>query len=633
MNRHVGGYHHQVDLNFARGIVERAYREERGFKPRLETIDAFVPISIAMMKKSGLFKKKKSKAAYDIAKKHHISVFNNAQVKILRQFMRHLPADLGKDATIIMIEAWSVADSAHDFIRDMATVLGSCKGDVMRVMPGWCETVLKRLQKVKGFEADDMPESHAFPSDWKSRNPAELISTIFRGTPFGDLINMRVPITISSKAFCCMAHGIAEIGSGKTTFTSAVILASMGRQGVLVFDSKGGLADDLVRNSGRPDLIVKINMTDPFMRPLFNVVQAPPGTIADRAAHSIAFVLAGMGIHITDLQMPTFEMIMRIVAMHDQPTVQVLLDVIDNEERARFLVENADSDTKRWFTSQYGTEETKTALRQVSRKLWSLKSAPMRAELLGSTRNTLKLAELLDARKTVIFTMDKDKVGGDVALMMRLGLAAMNGALWSRPPTPPASSPDWRIFIDEYGDVEGETSDQIICDAITQGRQRRVGIWLTHQQIQGQLSQKVEGVLLANAAIRFARNPFEKDATKLASGMNCKPQQLQGIEEHPDEGRFMLFIRGYIKHAAMAFVPFGHLQKRKGLSPKANNIVMNGFRKYWAECNAEPEPKQRIVTADDAENGDNALLVDDPTKGRVVRWRPGKDNKGMKNDG
>ena len=633
-----GGYPEAASRQYAQGLAARAYREQWKATPVAETVEAFTPIVLAMMRRSGMFKAKRSKDCDRIATTHDVAVWNKAAIAMLTIFMRRLPKKIGIDATVIEVEAWSLADNPYRLIEDLALALGRRSGDIMRVMPGWCQTVYTRLDKLRDVEAEELPKRDAFPRHWKQK-PAELIDLIFRGTPFVELLSTPMPITIPDKALHCQAHGMAGVGAGKTTVNSAIILSNLGRKGMFVVDSKGGLADDLVKYSGRPDLIVKIDMTDAAMRPLFDVAQPPPGVSADRAAATIAFILSGMGIHFTDLQFPTFEMVTRIASKHQCPTASTLLSVMDNADYAAFLAEQADADTRNWFQTQYHRDETQLQLSQIARKLWGLKTSSLKKELLCGGRNTLRLAELLNQRKLVIFTMDKDKVGGDVSLITRLGLAAVNGAMWSRPPTPPDSDPDWLIVVDEYGDTKGDTSDGVIFDIVTQGRQRRVCLLITHQQIDGQLTKRVEGALLGNAAVKFACNVDNTDASKLAGVMNCKAGDLQGIACGDDGyGRFVFYIQGYIRNGALARVPFGHLQRRPGLNRSEFKSTVDGFRTYWAEVNApskeqakeEGVPKEAqaeiLARGSGGGLGENVIEIERGAPACVASWRRRKEH-------
>lgn len=622
----MGGYPEAVDRNYACGLAARAYREQWRTDPPNETVEALAPLVLLLMKRSGMFRKSRSKACREIAAAHRVDVWNKAAVAILKTFIKRLPNDVGVDATVMKVEAWSLANDRYALIEDLAVLLGRKSGDVMRVMPGWCEAVFQRLEKTRDVEIALLPSRDAFPRRW-GKKPADLIGELFRGTPFADLMSVKLPMTIPDHALHCQMHGIAGVGRGKTTINSAVIMSYLGKKGLLVIDSKGGLADNLIRHSGRPDLIVGIEMTSPAMRPLFNAAQAPVGIKGDRVASTIAFILSGLGVDLTSQQMPTFQMVTRITAQHEAPTVDTMHKVMSDPDIAALLVENADKDTKTWFRTEFGKDETQRQLSEIARKLWTLKSAGFKRDLLCGPRNTLDLPSLLNDRKLVIVSIDKDKISAeDVSLAMRVILANANGAMWSRPPTPPKSMPDWLFVIDEYGDVRGEKSQGLIADIVTQGRQRRVSVLITHQQIDGQLGDTVESALLGNAAVKFGCSINKKDSEKLAGLMNCSAGDLQSTPSDPTRtfGQFIFSIQNYISDGAIVSVPFGHLESRPALTAARYREVMAGFKRFWTEINAQlPVVEPEIVEpSQQTTGGGNAVDISRAAmRGRTMPWK------------
>ena len=632
---HTGGYRDEVTRGYALGLIERAHKILRrtDMPPPNETFEAYDNLAVSIMRDSGMFRRKRSPAAEKIALDLPVSKWNDQAVNVLKTIMRRLPKDLGVNGLVVETEAYAVADNQYRLIEDMAILFANRNSDLAKAFPGWCNRICNTLIKVPGVLAEDLPNRSAFPRKWK-QSPDELIDLIFRGTPVGEWLRMPVPITIPDKAYHCQAWGMAGVGSGKSTFTQALVIGNLGRKGMLVIDSKRGLGEDVIKHCCRPDLVTHINMTDARSRPLFNIAMPPKGMPADRAAKAIAFVLEGVGIRLTDLQMPAFEMIVRLASESGKLTVDALLKVLDDPAIAAFCAETAPDDVKRWFKTQYKTDEIQTALKQISRKLWGLASSEIKRQLFCGDRNTLDLKDLLDRKRLVIVTIDKNEIGGEAALAIRVILSALGAAMWARPPTPPKSMPDWLCFIDEFGDVDAHQGAGVVFDIITQGRQRRVGLCITHQQSKGQLPKDIHGALLGSAAIKYACNVDDTDANALSGVMNCPKGDLQAIPRDEQFGRFMLFVQSYIERAALVRIPYGFLQRRPGLSKQLLVQTYAEFRAYWARINAPPEgeggeePMQNFASGGNGHVGpDNRPDIDlkEEKPGDVVPYKEMKD--------
>lgn len=602
----------EVLARIAQELVIRGYGNVYKRQPALETANAYLPAARFLIDRSGLFVDTPTGQAAEIAEKfsYDDGKWTTAATMLLEIIMRHLPENLGVNGTAIEVHAWALAKYPKTLIKEIAAFAATEGGLATGVMQSWQDAVILRLYDQKGVESHRLPSLDAFPS-WPDTSPDDLMDALFRSSPFKDLLNLWVPITIPDKATRTHAHGMGPTGCGKTTFNEAKIITELGDKGMVLFDTKGGMAKRIIRHGGRPQDILEIDFSDPNQRPMFNLAQPPIGSDPEHVADMMGFILAGLGVDFTALQKGTFEMLTKVVVGIPTATLETFIQVIESKEFARRHVADSSEDVKAWFATQYNTPPIQAARTQIARKLWNIIGSPAMNSLFNGDCNTLDFKGLLDAKKLVIITISKQKFKNYTNIISRACIAAIDAAMWRR--QLPIEGPDWVLFFDELRDVIGSYDDSLIEELADQGREYHVCLHFTHQRLE-QMSKDVKSAIINNASVNFYANIDPVDASYLAKRMGCSPSDILNIEAD-DYLYFCLAIKGYAK-AGRCRIKAGYIQSLPALSDADMQRQREAHRAYWQRVNGRfvrvdrddsGAPKLKLITSDGDTTVDDVL--------------------------
>lgn len=571
---------------FAVAITELAFEKARRRNPSEKAIECIVPLAMILIKNSKCFVKTPQGKAAAVCDHYSLEDWGPVAIEILTKIIRKLPKNLGEDVTLVDVPMWAILSNPAGFMTDLATFMIKPSSPARGPMWPLVERIEQRADKIRGFEPELLNEGHAFPSI--KETPEELLQTLFRATPFPEMMSVWLPVTISIRDIHEQAHGMGKTGAGKTTFTLSCIWNWIGIMGLCIIDTKGGLAERIIRRHHRPESIIHFDAMSDDMRPIFNIMQAPIGTSPERVAATVQFVLSGLKIGFTDQQMITFEMVTKMVAFIPGATLMTMVHALQDSGTVEPYLSDMPSDVVSWYRSQYGTRETLDARSNIERKIWKLAGNKIVKKYLSGTRNTLDIEKILNNNMTLIVTVDQNYFGEFTSSLCRAILTSISSAMWRRklPLSPKLNT--WLIVIDEYFKAVGEDHDEIVQEILTQGRERKVAMWITHQQFAGQMSSALEATITQNAAVKFYNINSLTEARKLAPAIGCAPTDMMNMGEgDEDYGYFRIWLNSTIKSAALARVDFRFTEKKPSLGNREYHALLDIYRKFWAQQNGD----------------------------------------------
>jgi|GEM_PF-6071438 len=561
-----------------------AYKAAWKRPPKAETHQALLPFADFLIDRSGMFvKSPKGQAALTARQyRYEDGRWMKASIQLLKLIFCELPKELGVDHMGIEVHAWALSKSPTKLVKKVAGFMAEEGGPATGVMQTWQDSTILRMREVKGVELRHLPDlSTAFPA-WRDRHATDLMDESFRGSPFKELLELWVPITIPDEATRTHIHGMGPTGCGKTTFNEATILKHIGKKGMVLFDTKGGMAARLIRHSGSAEHILEVNFDHEDQRPLFNLLQPAIGGKPNKVAKTLKFILAGFGVELTSLQEIVLELAVKIAVTVPNATISTLVKVLTNEGYAQRYVVNCSEDDQEWFASQYDSTRCQARRDELLTKLGAIKNAEEMNGLFNGDRNTLDIKTLLDSRKLVIFTINKEHFQEYTQIISRAVINSINAAMWKRD-MPIGDQPLWIIFVDELRDVIGSLDDSLIEQIADQGRERGVCLHFTHQRLK-QMSTAIQDAILNNASVNFYANIDPKEAKWLADRMGCKSTDMLNIRKDDTYLYFCLSIKGYA-HASKSRIRWNHVKGRKALSEAAMGKQRDAHKAYWASVN------------------------------------------------
>jgi len=147
----------------------------------------------------------------------------------------------------------------------------------------------------------------------------------------------------------------------------------------------------------------------------------------------------------------------------------------------------------------------------IQNKVGQFISAPLIRNIVGQTKSSIDMREIMDSKKILILNLSKGRIGEDNSLLLgallitKLQLAAM-----SRVDIPEEERNDFFLYVDEFQNFATESFVNILSEA----RKYRLSLILAHQYI-SQMDEKVRDAVFGNVGTIIAFRVGAEDAEYL----------------------------------------------------------------------------------------------------------------------
>ncbi len=299
---------------------------------------------------------------------------------------------------------------------------------------------------------------------------------------------------------------VGKTGVGKTTLLENMALVDIkAGRGLAMVDPHGEIAEKLLDfiPEERIDDVIYFNPADMEYPIAFN----PMEQVSPEFRHLVASGLMGVFKKIfVDVWSARMAYILNntLLALLEFPgsTLLGIMRMLSEPVYRRKIVENLqDPVVKAFWVNEFAryTQRLETeAVAAIQNKVGQFVSNPLIRNILGQTRSTLNMREIMDKGKIFIVNLSKGKIGEDNSALLgamvitRLQLAAM-----SRVDLPEEQRRDFFLYVDEFQNFATDSFANILSEA----RKYRLSLVLAHQYI-GQLmtdqSTKVRDAVFGN---------------------------------------------------------------------------------------------------------------------------------------
>jgi energy-coupling factor transporter ATP-binding protein EcfA2 len=284
---------------------------------------------------------------------------------------------------------------------------------------------------------------------------------------------------------------VGKTGVGKSTLLENMAIADMrSGKGVAIIDPHGELAEkllDFVPEERLDDVIYfdPSNMEHPFA---FNPMEQVGTEFRHLVASGIMSVFKKIWVDAWSARM---EYILNntLLALLEFPgsTLLGILRMFAEPEYRKTIVSNLQDPVIKAFWqnefARYSQRLETEALAAIQNKVGQFVSNPLIRNILGQSRSTLNMREIMDKGKIFIVNLSKGRMGEDNSTLLgamiitRLQLAAM-----SRVDIPEEKRRDFFMYVDEFQNFATESFASILSEA----RKYHLSLTLAHQYI-GQL--------------------------------------------------------------------------------------------------------------------------------------------------
>ena len=281
---------------------------------------------------------------------------------------------------------------------------------------------------------------------------------------------------------------IGKTGVGKSTLLENMVISDIrAGRGIAFFDPHGESADkllDLIPEE-RLDDVIYFDPSDLGNPIAFN----PMENVDDDFRHLIASGIMGVFKKIwPDAWSARMEYILNntILSLLEYPD-STILDIMkmfsDSDYRKKIVSNLKDPVIKSFWVNEFAkyTQKLETeALASIQNKIGQFISNPLIRNIMGQTRSSINMRDIMDNGKILIVNLSKGKIGEDnsrllgAMMISRLQLAAM-----SRVDIKEENRKDFFLYVDEFQNFATESFANILSEA----RKYHLGLVLAHQYI------------------------------------------------------------------------------------------------------------------------------------------------------
>jgi len=295
---------------------------------------------------------------------------------------------------------------------------------------------------------------------------------------------------------------IGKTGMGKSVMLKNLVIQDIWKgRGAAFVDPHGDTAEEILHYipKNRINDIVYFNPADLKNPIAFNILEA----VDEDHKHLIASGMMGVFKKIwPDVWSPRMEYILNntILALLDYPSSTMLginRMMSDRGFRDQVIEKIRDPIVRSFWLEEFGKWDqrfAREATAAIQNKVGQFISTPIVRHIVGQTKSTINMREIMDQGKILIVNLSKGKIGEEAMALLggmvvtRIYLAAME-----RVDTSEKERKDFYLYVDEFQNFATESFASILSEA----RKYRLNLIVAHQYI-AQLSDSVRDAVFGN---------------------------------------------------------------------------------------------------------------------------------------
>ncbi|HEY4504210.1 MAG TPA: type IV secretion system DNA-binding domain-containing protein [Candidatus Paceibacterota bacterium] len=296
---------------------------------------------------------------------------------------------------------------------------------------------------------------------------------------------------------------IGQTGTGKTTLLKNIAIQDVkAGRGITIIDPHGEFVDDILASipDYRLDDVIYFDPVDTDYPIGFNILEAKEPEYKHLISSGLMSVFTKIWANVWSARM---EYILNntVLAVIDTPgaTLLSILRMLVDKSYRQYVVNNCQDPMVRSFWvneyEQYEPRFRTEAIAPIQNKVGQFLSSHIIRNIVGQTKSTLDIAEVMNKGKILLVNVSKGKVGEDnSALLGAMLITKIQLAAMERVRIKQEDRRDFILFIDEFQNFVTDSFASILSEA----RKYRLGMVISHQYI-GQLITEQTGERLKDA--------------------------------------------------------------------------------------------------------------------------------------
>lgn len=313
---------------------------------------------------------------------------------------------------------------------------------------------------------------------------------------------------------------VGKTGTGKTALLHNMVIQDIANgEGLCVVDPHGEFAESLLEKipKERMNDVIYFNPADPDYAIGFNVLE-----ITDpQHKHLVASGLMGIFTKIwSNVWSARMEYILNnaVLALLDTPgsTLMGILRILtDSGYRQKIVANIKDPVVKSFWVNefeQWRDQFRNEAIAPIQNKVGQFLSASIVRNIVGQTKSTINIFDIMNSGKILIVNVSKGKIGEDnSALLGAMLITKIQLAAMERVRIPEEERRDFYLYVDEFQNFATDSFASILSEA----RKYRLDLIISHQyigQLETDVSTKVRDAVFGNVGTMIVFRVGANDA-------------------------------------------------------------------------------------------------------------------------
>ncbi len=259
----------------------------------------------------------------------------------------------------------------------------------------------------------------------------------------------------------------------------------------------------------------------------------------------------------------------------------------DKDYRKKVVDNITDPSIKSFWVDEYakyGDRYTQEATPAIQNKVGQFVSNPLIRNIIGQSKSTFDIREVMDSKKILIMNLSKGKVGDQNTsllgsmLITKIYLAAMSRADASA--VEMKELPNFYFFVDEFQSFANES----FADILSEARKYKLNLTIAHQYIE-QMPEEVRAAVFGNVGtmITFRVGSYDADVLEKEFLPAFSAEDIVNLDKYQLYLRLMIDGVGSRPFSAVALPPIS----REGTSYKQQ--ILESSRQLFAKKREDVE--------------------------------------------
>jgi|688.fasta_scaffold28989_4 hypothetical protein len=350
---------------------------------------------------------------------------------------------------------------------------------------------------------------------------------------------------------------LGKTGMGKTTLLENMILQDIyNGYGVCFLDPHGDSSEFILNRipKHRQNDVVYLNPADLENPVGLNILESDQGQESYLIASSLmaVFYRIWAGTWSSRMEYILNNTLLALLETPGNTLLGVIKMLTDDQYREKIVSKLQDPLVKNFWQKEFANFNSRyrqEAISPILNKIGQFFSSELMRNILGQTKSTINLREIMDGQKILIVNLSKGRLGEDNSnLFGSLLVAKLQVAAMSRVDTDENKRQDFFLYVDEFQNFTTDSFSAILSEA----RKYRLNLILAHQYI-SQLTEsgnfKVKNAIFGNVGSLIAFRLGSSDASEIAKEFQPRflPQNLISLD--PAQIAVKLSVRGRVTQA------------------------------------------------------------------------------------